>query len=111
MNYGVEIVQSIRNCAVLLIACTATAMASRNVKQEIQLAWKYQRPYLPLLLEPVAFPDEVEYWLEGCQWIEIAAHAEAAWLPQALDALARFGFAPREPTSVPVAPRHDERGG
>src|SRR5262245_41980173 len=51
-NYGPEIVHGIRNCKVLALMCSDASLRSKNVKQEIQLAWKYERPYLPLLLEP-----------------------------------------------------------
>src|SRR4051794_27527571 len=30
---------------------------------------EFERPYLPLLLEPVTIPKDVAYWLEGSQWI------------------------------------------
>src|SRR3712207_1275697 len=52
-SWGEEIVEGIKGCAALVILCTERAMASRNVRQEIQLAWRYERPYL--LLGPVAF--------------------------------------------------------
>jgi len=60
-----EIVRGIKGCKVLLLMCSDAALRSRNVKQEIQLAWKYERPYLPLLLEPTSFPEQLEYWLEA----------------------------------------------
>jgi hypothetical protein len=27
----------------------------------IQLAWSYERPFLPLLIEPIDFPEQAEY--------------------------------------------------
>jgi hypothetical protein len=65
-------------------------MRSKNVKQEIQLAWKYDVPYVPLLLEPVSFPEQVEYWLEGWQWIEVLGRPTEKWLPHVLRALESF---------------------
>lgn len=91
-NYGSEIVQGIKNCKVLILMCSDAAMRSRNVKQEIQLAWKYERPYLPLLLEPTSFPEQIEYWLEGHQWIEVMANRPEEWLPQVLQALTSAGL-------------------
>jgi TIR domain len=44
LNYGPEIVRGIKNCKVLMLMTTDASMRSRNVKQEIQLAWKYERP-------------------------------------------------------------------
>jgi CheY-like chemotaxis protein len=96
-NYGPFIVQGIRDSTAVLVACSATSMQSRNVKQEIQLAWKYQRPYVPLLLEPTVFPDDVTYWLEGWQWIEILDRPNAEWFPELLRAIKNRGL------SVPAA--------
>lgn len=77
-------------------------MASRNVKQEIQIGWKYGRPYVPLLLEPVTIPEEVEYWLEGWQWVEVLQHPGQKWLPDLLGALNHHGVRPvaRETTDL-----------
>ena len=90
-NYGAQIVQSIRNCAAMLVACSTAAMESRNVKQEIQLAWKYQRPYVPLFLEETTFTDEMAYWLEGWQWVDVGQASSTSWLPEIQRALERIG--------------------
>ncbi len=50
-SYGTIIADAIRNSAAMLLMCSEVALVSRNVKQEIQLAWKHERPYIPLLLE------------------------------------------------------------
>jgi CheY-like chemotaxis protein len=91
-NYGPFIVQGIRDSASVLVACSAASMQSRNVKQEIQLAWKYQRPYVPLLLEQTVFPDDVTYWLEGWQWIEVMDRPNAEWFPELLRAINNLGL-------------------
>src|SRR5205807_8818963 len=90
--YGNEIVEGIKNCAVFVIMCSGTSLHSRNVRQEIQLAWKYERPYLPLMLEPVTIPQELEYWLEGWQWLAVHDRPEEEWRPQVLEALTRHGL-------------------
>ena len=93
-NYGPKIVHGIKNCKVLLLVCTDAAMRSKNVKQEIQLAWHYGRPYLPLLAEPMGnYPEQVQYWLEGCQWIEAHDRPADQWLPRVLHALSSAGVA------------------
>jgi non-specific serine/threonine protein kinase len=97
-NYGPEIVTAIRESGALLLMCSADAFASRNVRQEVALAWKHERPILPLLLEPAEIPDELAYWLEAAQWIELLDRPEDAWLPELLRALERIGFTPTTPT-------------
>lgn len=87
-NYGEEIVSAIKKCKVLMLMCSDASMRSRNVKAEIQLAWRYERPYLPLLLEKISFPEQLEYWLEGWQWVEVMSFPAETWLPRVLEALA-----------------------
>lgn len=67
-------------------------MRSRNVRQEVLLAWRYEKPYLPLLLDDSllsinGFPEQIEYWLEGNQWVEILDNPEDHWLPRVVRAL------------------------
>lgn len=97
-NYGPRIVEGVRGAAALVLMCSASAFASRNVKQEIQLAWKYGRPYLPLLLDRTPVPSELEYWLEGWQWVEILDARETLWAPQVSRALQSLGLVSTAPT-------------
>jgi hypothetical protein len=115
-NYARAIVRGIKLSRVFLLMCSDAALRSRNVNQEILLAWKYRRPYLPLLLEPVSFPEQVEYFLEGCQWVEVFGRTTAEWWPDVRRALAEVsvpdGAAPQKPTDVPIQspptePAHD----
>ncbi|MHB8644468.1 MAG: toll/interleukin-1 receptor domain-containing protein, partial [Thermomicrobiales bacterium] len=55
-NYAFEITEAIEHCTAFALMCTLDSLASRNVRQEIALAWKFERPYLPLLLEAVTIP-------------------------------------------------------
>lgn len=68
-------------------------MRSRYVKQEIQLAWRYERPYVPLLLEPTDFPQDVQCLLEGWQWVELADRPAGDAIADILRALQRLGVA------------------
>ncbi len=99
-NYALEITEAIERCAVFVLMCSDASLASRNVKQEIALAWKFERPYLPLLIEPVTIPKAVAYWLEAAQWVEVFDKDEGRWLPAVLAALRPLGIAP-------VTPEHD----
>lgn len=103
-NYAQAIVRGIRRSRVFLLMCSAAALSSRNVNQEILLAWNYERPYLPLLLEPVSLPEQVEYFLAGRQWIEVFGREPAEWWPHVRRALASAGVSgsglPRGPADV-----------
>jgi len=96
-NYGREIVAAIQDSAALVLCCSAAAFASRNVRQEIALAWKFERPILPLLLEQVDVPIDLAYWLEAAQWLEILDRAEDDWRPEVLRGLERVGVAVSPP--------------
>jgi TIR domain len=91
MSWAQQIVQAIRSCKVLLLMCSNAAMRSRAVAQEIQMAWKYQLSYLPLFLERTSFPEQVEFFLEGCQWIEVLDRPVERWLTDILGALQNAG--------------------
>lgn len=91
-NYGPAIGEGIRSCRVLLLCCSASSMRSRNVGQEIALAWRYDRQILPLLIDDTVliaggFPEQLEYWLEGHQWIEALPPSSDRWFPQLLRSL------------------------
>jgi hypothetical protein len=88
-SWGTEIVHGVKTCRVFALMCSSASMRSRNVKQEIQLAWKYEKPYLPLLLEAIDYPDQVQYFLEGWHWIEVLQRPRERWLPRVLSALAK----------------------
>jgi hypothetical protein len=105
-NYGLEIAKAIQGSALVVLACTEAAMQSRNVKQEIQLAWKHHRPYLPLLLEPIDLTPEIEYWLEGHQWVQVYDTPEEQWLPPVMRALEEAGIpvVPPRPRTVVRTP-------
>ncbi|MGI8854226.1 MAG: AAA family ATPase [Thermomicrobiales bacterium] len=94
-NYAREIADAIKGSAAFILMASAASLSSRNCKQEIALGWRFERLYLPLLLEPVAIPDELAYWLEAAQWVEVLDKAEEEWLPSVLAALSSLGIAPR----------------
>lgn len=112
-SWGTEIVEAIERATVVVVCCTAASLASRNVRQELQIAWRNERAYLPLRLEAVDLPREVQYFLEGCQWVEVLDRPEAEWAPEMLRALARLGVTaatetrdreaarPEAPTNMP----------
>lgn len=109
-SWGAEIAAGIEHCSAFLLLCSEAAFASRNVRQEIQLAWKYQRPYVPLFLQSVAVPRDVEYFLEGWQWVEVLDLPETEWLPRLLHALKRLsvqsdGVTDPAPVIQPAAAR------
>jgi hypothetical protein len=97
-NFAAAIARGIKLCRIFVLMCSDAALHSRNVSKEIILAWKYSRPYLPLMLERVSFPEQIEYFLEGVQWIEILDQPAPEWVPRLQRALAIGGVASRRST-------------
>jgi predicted ATPase len=90
--YGAEIANALRDAEAVVLIASDASLASKNVRQEIMLAWRYDRPIIPLILHPLVFPDDVAYWLEGAQWIEAFDRPAEEWLPKLWQALARHGI-------------------
>ena len=88
--YGSVIAFAIQSCQAVAVMCSNASLRSWHVKQEILLACKHRKPYLPLLLEPVSYPEQLEYWLEGHQWLEVGEHPPERWLPQIVQAVQRL---------------------
>ena len=85
------IVSAIKKSDVMLLMCSDAALHSRAVHQEVQLAWKYELTYIPVLLEKTSFPDRLNFFLEGCQWIEAHSAPPTTWIPNVLKALRHLG--------------------
>ncbi len=88
-----KIATDIRDASAIILLCTNESLHDRRIRQELQLAWRFDRPIVPMLLEPLLFPDDVAYWLEGTQWIE-AYDREDAWPEELLGALVAHGMRP-----------------
>jgi hypothetical protein len=99
-SYALEIAEAIEQSRAILLMCSEASLSSRNVKQEIALGWRFEKPYLPLLLEPVEIPKDVAYWLEAAQWVEVLDQPEAVWWPKLIEALTRFGIETHRAESV-----------
>ncbi len=91
-NYAKVISDAIRDAAALVLFASPASLASRNVKQELALGWRFEQPYLPLRLDPVEIPDDLAYWLEGSQWIEVLDRPERDWLSDVAKALEPYGI-------------------
>ncbi len=82
-----ESFRAIKQSKLVLLVCSDAALRSRPVKQELQTAWASERLLLPLLVEPIDFPAQTAYWLEGKSTIELVTAPETEWLPKLLRTL------------------------
>jgi hypothetical protein len=89
-NWAGEIVRAIKDARGVMVLCSPAAFASDHVKREVYLADRYQKPLLPVFLEPAAPPEDFEYFFAGIQWIDLHAIPEsdrAAAIKRALAAV------------------------
>ncbi len=89
-SYGAEIVDAIQHAKSVALMSSASSLTSKNVRQEIMLAWRYGTPIVPLMLEPVTVPDEIAYWLEGFPWLDAQAEIDE-WLSSFVRRLVSVG--------------------
>ncbi|MEW6211216.1 MAG: protein kinase [Acidobacteriota bacterium] len=106
INDRSETIRALRQCRVVLLLCSDAALRSHIIKQDLQLAWRYERHFLPLLIEPISFAQQTDYWLEGKQWIEATDSSPEQWLSPLLQALGRIGvhFHETELTTLQAGP-------
>ena len=103
-NYAKVISDAIKEASAFVLMASPASLASRNVRQELALGWRFERPYLPLRLDVVDIPDDLAYWLEGSQWIELFERSEGDWLAHAAKALQPYGIVVTPP-DTPLQPR------
>jgi len=51
--------------------CSSESYASDNVRREVYLADKYDKPILPVLLDGALMPEDIEFFLIDRQWLDI----------------------------------------
>jgi adenylate cyclase len=95
-----EIVDAINNCKALVLLLSEDSVVSHNVIKEVSLASEKRKKIVPLDLEPVTIPPELEYQLAGIQRTSMTN------INAIIAALGKIGL---EATQEPVAPRitHD----
>ena len=66
-SWSREIVEGINACKAMVLLLSSSSVASPNVVKEVSLASEKLKKIVPLDLEPVAIPPELEYQLAGIQ--------------------------------------------
>ncbi len=94
-SWSREIVQAINECRVMIVLLSAASTQSHNVIKEVSLASEKRKKILPLELEPITLPEDLEYQLAGIQ------RSSMSNIDAILRALGKLGL---EATGAPVAP-------
>lgn len=71
--WGAEIAKAIIACDVLLLFLSPKAVGSDYVRREVDIAFHEKRKILPVMLEKVEIPVELDYQLAGLQYINYQA--------------------------------------
>jgi adenylate cyclase len=92
-SWSEEIVDAIDNCRTFILMLSSSSVASHNVVKEVSLASEKQKKILPIDLEPVEIPKNMQYALAGIQRTPISN------IDGVIRALARLGL---EATRTPL---------
>ena len=68
--WGSEIAKAIINCDVLLLFLSPRSVRSDYVRREVDIAFDEKRKILPIMIERVDIPVELDYQLAGIQYID-----------------------------------------
>jgi adenylate cyclase len=95
MSWSASIVDAITECKAFILMLSPSSIESHNVIKEVSLASEKRKKILPLDLEPVTLPRELEYQLAGIQ------RAPMTNIDSVIRALAKLGL---EATGAPQPP-------
>lgn len=87
-NWAGEIVRGIKSSNGVMIMCSPNAFQSDHIKREVYLADRYEKPMLPIYLEPAEAPEDFEYFFAGIQYLnlhEVSGEARELAIRQAMD--------------------------
>ena len=74
-----QIVKAINSCEVFLLALSPPAVASVNVRKELDIADSKHKFILPVVLQTMTIPEEMEYQLSGVQLVDLASNFETGF--------------------------------
>ena len=87
-QWRTEIARAIKACQVVILICSRASFSSRYVHDELAVADAAdpQPRVLPVFIESVAIPDELELMIRSRQWIDLSAAPREEWGARLVDA-------------------------
>jgi len=67
-----SIVRAIKSSSRFCLMCSEASFASHSVLREVHLAAKYQKTFLPILLDDAELNEDMEYFLVNWQWADFS---------------------------------------
>lgn len=84
-GYAETLVRNIQCCTAFLLLATDAAMASEDVRNELQQAHKFQRPIYTIMISKGPVPAAVDYYIARLHWLQHTTTQDpAATLAQTL---------------------------
>jgi TolB-like protein len=102
-SWSAEIVDAIANCQAFIVLLSPNSIESHNVIKEVSLASEKRKKILPLDLEPVTLPRELEYQLAGIH------RAPLANIDSVIRALDKLGLEATQAPSIKLIKETDSR--
>lgn len=90
------IVRAIGECAIFLLILSPTAVQSKHVRKELDLAERRNKQVVPVVWQHTALPAAMEYQLVGIQYFDFNGHATDENFAKLAKALRTVLDAPRE---------------
>jgi adenylate cyclase len=102
-SWSESIVDAIDSCKAFIVMLSPASILSNNVVKEVSLASEKRKKILPLDLEPVELPKNMQYALAGIQ------RAPMTNIDAVIRALAKLGLAATQAPSIKLVHETDSR--
>lgn len=102
-SWSGEIVDAIDHCKALVVLLSENSVTSKNVVQEVALAFEKNKKILPLDLEPVALTRDLQYHLAGIQRTQMSN------IDAVIRALGAFGLEATQAPTLKLVKETDSR--
>lgn len=102
-SWSAEIVDAISSCTAFIVLLSPNSVESHNVIKEVSLASEKRKKILPLDLEPIAIPRELEYQLAGIQRTPMTN------IDSIIRALGKLGLEATQAPSIKLIKENDSR--
>jgi len=99
-DYTQEIPAAISRAVCVTVFLSENAFKSGHVRTELNLSRKKDKTIIPILLDDVEIPENLEYQLEAVQTIQVFGRAHDEWWPDLQRALEAQHLKPRSATAV-----------
>jgi hypothetical protein len=104
--YPDVITEAIQTCSACAVLITSASKRSKEVKREVGLASRYDKPFIPIHVDGSDPGTELDYYLLTSQWVDYHREGE-----RALDRIVQAKDPPTPPTAAASLSGADERTG